>query len=364
MEWLWGGAFEKVKKTVQEKWEGFKKKFESVKSEMSQEVLSAKTPDDMIATGKKLQEQGEALKMEEESVKQEEMDEARDEADAENVKFNERKSGEKAEAERDEAIEMNKDFDKAKIAEEKAKENAKIAEEARLSAEADAAKAAELLEKIKSGKLGTAPEEKGEAMKVENAEHGNKSFEEKENILTPKQVIQKGKEFLRDLNREFNKTRKETNEDRRKLSALLSKKGEWKSDNEIDVVKLEEIIKNNGRYEEKLLSETEKTEKSEKADQLLKSLFIDGRNGEMDPFLNRVSEEQMERAEEFITASRGLDQSTLAQKFFDDTIGRNISNNEGAYMVYKLLKGTEFSSKFKELESARLKSAGFGEFTL
>lgn len=163
-------VFEKVKKTVQEKWEGFKKKFESAKSEMSQEVLSAKTPDDMIATGKKLQEQGEVLKTEEEGVKKEEVDEARDEADIENKSFDERKVKEKMETEHGEAIEMNKEFDEAKIAEEKAKEKAELAEDARLSAEADAAKAAELLEKIKSGKLESVPAEKGEAVKVENVE--------------------------------------------------------------------------------------------------------------------------------------------------------------------------------------------------
>ncbi len=39
---------------------------------MSQEILNAKTPEDLIAIGKKLQEQGETLKVEGEGVKQEE----------------------------------------------------------------------------------------------------------------------------------------------------------------------------------------------------------------------------------------------------------------------------------------------------
>ena len=58
-------AYENVQKTVQEKWEGFKQKFEGTKNEMSQELLNAKTSEELIALGKKLQEQGEALKIEE-----------------------------------------------------------------------------------------------------------------------------------------------------------------------------------------------------------------------------------------------------------------------------------------------------------
>lgn len=105
-------AYETVKKSVQEKWGGFKKKFEGIKTEMSQEVLSAKTPEDLIALGKKLQEQGEVLKLEEDSVKQEEAQEealeadknalienAHEEALVENEKFDENKAAEKAEAE-------------------------------------------------------------------------------------------------------------------------------------------------------------------------------------------------------------------------------------------------------------------------
>ncbi len=42
---------------------------------MSQEILNAKTPEDLIAIGKKLQEQGETLKVEGEGVKQEEEEE-------------------------------------------------------------------------------------------------------------------------------------------------------------------------------------------------------------------------------------------------------------------------------------------------
>jgi len=45
-------TLEKVKKSVQEKWDGFKKKFEGTKTELSQEVMGAKSPEDLIALGK------------------------------------------------------------------------------------------------------------------------------------------------------------------------------------------------------------------------------------------------------------------------------------------------------------------------
>lgn len=54
------------------------------------------------------------------------------------------------------------------------------------------------------------------------------------------------------------------------------------------------------------------------------------------------------------------EQEVVATKFFDDTIGRSISNNRQAYLVYGALKGTAFSAKFKELESSRLQALGYG----
>jgi hypothetical protein len=106
-------TYETVKKSVQEKWEGFKKKFEGTKTEASQEVMNAETPDDLIALGKKLQAQGEALKAEEGEIKQEEstgealeaekgemFEDAHEEALVENEKFDENKAAEQAEAER------------------------------------------------------------------------------------------------------------------------------------------------------------------------------------------------------------------------------------------------------------------------
>jgi len=64
-------AYDKVRESISKKLEDFKKKFETSKTEMSQEMMKAETPEDMIALGKKLQEQGEALKVEEASANEE-----------------------------------------------------------------------------------------------------------------------------------------------------------------------------------------------------------------------------------------------------------------------------------------------------
>lgn len=151
-------AYEVAKESVKNKWENFKKKFEGTKSEMSQEVMNAKSPDELIDLGKRLQKKGEALKTEEEAAKQEESEEKRLEAEKsgiiegaheealkDNLKFDIDKA-------HGEALEENKAFDEAKAAkaaEEEAKRKAEIAELDRLQAEKDTKKAAEILEKIK-----------------------------------------------------------------------------------------------------------------------------------------------------------------------------------------------------------------------
>ena len=132
-------VYETVKKSVREKWEAFKNKFEGTKTEIAQEVLKAESPEDLIATGKKLQEQGEALKLEQESIKREEVGEeklegdknaiienAHEEALIENEKFDETKVVEKAEAERVAAEEQAAHEEYVKQTE--ANEQAKIAE--------------------------------------------------------------------------------------------------------------------------------------------------------------------------------------------------------------------------------------------
>src|SRR3989344_2816941 len=57
-------------------------------------------------------------------------------------------------------------------------------------------------------------------------------------------------------------------------------------------------------------------------------------------------------------------EATLADDFFENTIVKDFTSNKQAYKVYRELKGTEFAQRFKELESERLKKAGFGEFRL
>jgi hypothetical protein len=106
-------VYEKIKKSVQEKLEDFNKKFELVRTETSKEILGAKSPDDLINLGKKMQADGEALKLEQESVNQEKsqgedlekeknemIKNDHEEALAENESFDQQKAAEKAEAER------------------------------------------------------------------------------------------------------------------------------------------------------------------------------------------------------------------------------------------------------------------------
>jgi hypothetical protein len=166
-------VYENVKKAVAEKWEGFKKKFEGTKSEMSLEVMNAKSPEDLILLGKKLQEQGEALKLEEDGVKKEGIENDHEEALKDNESFDKEKA-------HGEALEENKAFEEDKATKEA--EKAAEEERKRLQAEENAKKvaedeqkAAELLEKIKSGNLGTEKPtdavsgEKIEAMQTEKS---------------------------------------------------------------------------------------------------------------------------------------------------------------------------------------------------
>ena len=157
-------TYEKVKSAVAEKWEGFKKKFEGTKSEMSQEVMDAKSPEDLIALGKKLQEQGEALKLEKDGVEKEEMGNDHEEALKDNETFDKEKA-------HGEALEENNAFDEAeatkKASEEAEKARIQAEEDAKKIAE-DAKKAEELLANIKNGNLGT--KKPAEAVSEEKAE--------------------------------------------------------------------------------------------------------------------------------------------------------------------------------------------------
>lgn len=156
-------ALEGVKKSVQEKWDGFKKKFEGAKSELSQEVMSAKSPEDLIALGKKLQAQGEALQLEEDGVKQEE-------AQGEGLEAN---KAEMIKADQIEGFEMNETFDETKAAEAAAKEKMRVAEETAAIAEAEATQLAAVRAKLsgESVKAEEAPaQERTEPVAAENIE--------------------------------------------------------------------------------------------------------------------------------------------------------------------------------------------------
>ena len=72
----------------------------------------------------------------------------------------------------------------------------------------------------------------------------------------------------------------------------------------------------------------------------------------------------MNSAQEALKNLSSADQEKMATEFFNDTIGRNISNNTNAYKVYMMFKGTSFGQKFKQLEDTRLKEAGYAGFTL
>ncbi len=113
----------------------------------------------------------------------------------------------------------------------------------------------------------------------------------------------------------------------------------------------------------------EKQESHDRADKLLMQLYrnSDLAGEDFDPFWGRYNGESSKAIAEtrkILESFSTSEQEALATKFFEETIGRNISNNHKAYMVYGALKGTRFSSKFKELESARLRAGGYGDFNL
>jgi len=83
----------------------------------------------------------------------------------------------------------------------------------------------------------------------------------------------------------------------------------------------------------------------------------------IDIFRN-LPDEENDTVAEIKEVFKNADQAKLAEEFFSETIGKDISNNSRAYNVYGLLKGTEFANKFKDLENNRLMRAGAGEFTL
>lgn len=81
----------------------------------------------------------------------------------------------------------------------------------------------------------------------------------------------------------------------------------------------------------------------------------------INPFDGRWPKDDiLKPAKKALSELSAMEQKELAIDFFDDTIGRNISNNKNAYSVYGVFKNTPFGEKFKQLEDERLKAAGFG----
>lgn len=83
-----------------------------------------------------------------------------------------------------------------------------------------------------------------------------------------------------------------------------------------------------------------------------------------------MSNDPMVRAEG-VNRVRELDsqaQEQAAESYFASTIGGGempvLGSLKEQYQVYDALKGTAFSSKFRELEDARLKKYGYGGFIL
>jgi len=192
-------GIETIKQGAKEMRKAFSEKFENAKKELAEKVLGAKSPEDMIALGKKLQEQGEALKAEEVGVKQEELSEDHSEGLEMNAAFDKDKAhGEamemnaefKKDKDHEEALGINKEIDEAKAAEVRAQEKAKFAEEARLSAEADKAAAAEILKKLQGGDAETAPVKKAEAVATEKATLAEATVEKSESKEIPPEVQQ------------------------------------------------------------------------------------------------------------------------------------------------------------------------------
>lgn len=161
--------FEKVKTSIQEKWQGFKKKFEGTKGELSQEVMKAETPEDLIVLGKKLQEQGEALKVEQGALEKEE---------AESGEKHETDKRSIVEADQEEANEMHENKELAGVMAEEydqeietQKAEAKQLEmDKQQQAAKDTAEAEAILKKLHGGEAEAVPDATSEQPKVESAE--------------------------------------------------------------------------------------------------------------------------------------------------------------------------------------------------
>lgn len=101
------------------------------------------------------------------------------------------------------------------------------------------------------------------------------------------------------------------------------------------------------------------------AQKLLESLHAGANSaiGAIDMGMGRIAPAAGEKINTLKALLPKVDQGKLAEEFWGSTCAQ-LKGNKEAYQVYLSLKGSEFSRRFKELESARLEEAGYGKFVL
>jgi hypothetical protein len=130
---------------------------------------------------------------------------------------------------------------------------------------------------------------------------------------------------------------------------------------EIDIIKLwvQGII---NRYEQAIKEkEIEQIESLKR--EILKNLYLQAEF--YDPFVGSYPDTKILNPIKIALQELTIDeQKSLAEWFFEVTLGKFIGNNRGAYKVYYLFKWSPFAFRFSELEDVRLKKAWYAGFTL
>lgn len=161
------GMAKEIKKSVQEKWKMFKEKFDGTKNEMAKEVAQAESPEDLIAAGEKLIEQGKALKAEKQEVQEEENFEKESNLAEEELAVTGNNERISESIDKGERIAAQDTAEKQATWEEEKKTAAEYAAKSKAS---DEAKIAKTLAKLNVEKSESTSAEKTEAVKPEKAE--------------------------------------------------------------------------------------------------------------------------------------------------------------------------------------------------
>ena len=277
-----------------------------------------------------------------------------------------------------EAIEMNKQFDETKPAEEVAKEKARIAEQDRITAEKEATKLAEIRAKIQGGdtensptKTSTAEKTKIDTATPEQCLAHAKEVESKGFFASAAESYQKGGDEEK-AKENWEKNGKELEEMGDSFNAAESyeKAGNTDSANKMfeeTAKRFEErgwnsqvgevrarIKKAESKTAEKGAGSQNETEKNAEKTQEIKASLMSLFNSAG----YRSWEEKSKGIGSIEEAIDKLDQKSqekLGEEFFNETIGQNIMNNKGAYEVYRSFKKSGFTDKFHQLEDSRLK---------